>query len=356
MAGVRRQGALQRPMMPYLVSDLAMPVGGLPRALHGLAGRAPLQFTRRFAEVGWELAAAAVLDRVAPVAPAMLRVEPGRAPATGGSLALYLHWSPDGRISGMVHEQLAIWRAQGFTVVFVTNSAPPHADWDAVGAEAALRIQRTNVGRDFGAWRDSAAVALQSLGTPSELLLANDSVLGPFRPLEPLVGACRANGEGIFGMTESWGGGPHLQSYMLLARGAAPVALLAQHLAAFQDSRSKWRVVQQGEIGLAARARAAGVRMGALFGYARLLAEVDEATRLSLGPRFSGAGSLNRYPLNPCHHLWRVLVERMGFPWLKTELIRRNPGNLPGVEHWADLVPAREAALIREHLALMGRS
>ena len=342
-------------MTAYRLTDLPTPEGGLPRALHGLAARSPLTFMRRAAEVGWEFASAAVLDRLAPLKPELQRVEPGRAPAGGEALALYLHWSPDGRVSAMVREQLALWRAQGFAVVFVTNSAPPEADWDAVGADCALRLQRANVGRDFGAWRDAAALATQRLGTPGEMLLANDSVLGPFRPLEPLMAACRAGGEGIFGMTESWGGGPHLQSYALLARGAAPVRLLAAHLAAFQDSRSKWRVVQQGEIGLAARARAAGVRMGALFGYARLIAEVDEATRLTLGPRFAQAEALQRYPLNPCHHLWRVLVERMGFPWLKTELVRRNPGRLPGVERWEELVPAREAALIRDHLALMGR-
>lgn len=342
-------------MTAHRLTDLHAPEGGLPRALHGLAARSPLTFARRAAEVGWEFASAAVLDRLAPLAPEIQRVEPGRAPAAGASLALYLHWSPDGRVSAMVREQLALWRAQGFAVVFVTNSAPPPEDWDAVGADCALRLQRANVGRDFGAWRDAAAIAMQRLGTPGELLLANDSVLGPFLPLDPLVAAWRAGGEGIFGMTESWGGGPHLQSYALLARGAAPVALLARHLAEFQDSRSKWRVVQQGEIGLAARARAAGLRMAALFGYARLIAEVDEATRGTLGPRFADAAALQRYPLNPCHHLWRVLVERMGFPWLKTELVRRNPGRLPGVERWEELVPGREAALIRDHLALMGR-
>jgi hypothetical protein len=339
----------------YHLTDLHTPEGGLPRVLQGLAARSPLTFARRAAEVAWEFASAAVLDRLAPLRPELQRAEPGRAPASGEALALYLHWSPDGRVSAMVREQLALWRAQGFAVVFVTNSAPPEADWDAVGADSALRLQRANVGRDFGAWRDAAALATERLGKPRELLLANDSVLGPFRPLEPLIAACRAGGEGIFGMTESWGGGPHLQSYALLARGGAPVALLVEHLAAFQDSRSKWRVVQQGEIGLAARARGAGIRMGALFGYARLIAEVDEATRLSLGPRFTEAEALQRYPLNPCHHLWRVLVERMGFPWLKTELIRRNPGHLRGVENWEELVPAREAGLIRAHLALMGR-
>ncbi|MCU0943925.1 MAG: rhamnan synthesis F family protein [Rubritepida sp.] len=339
-------------MTAYALSELAAP-GGLPRALHGLAARSPLTFARRAAEVAWEAGAAAILDRVAPLPAGVTRVEDGRGPRHAGSLALYLHWSPDGRISGMVRRQVALWAAEGFTVAFVSNAAPPPEDWAAIGAQAALCLARRNTGRDFGAWRDAAVEAVARFGEPRELLLANDSVLGPFRPLGPLVAAWRAGGEGLFGATESLGGGPHLQSYALLARGPQAVGTLRAHLAAYRDSRSKWRVVQQGELGLAARMRAAGVRQAALFGYARLAAAVDDATRASLGPRFADPAALGRYPLNPCHHLWRVLVERMGFPWLKTELVRRNPGKLPGVEDWPGLMDPADAALIRAHLALM---
>jgi len=339
-----------------LLTDLTAAEPGLPRILHGLARRAPLNFARRAAEVAWELGSAALLDRLMPLRNALHEVSPGRAAPSGKALALYLHWSPSGAISAMVRAQIAGWRQGGFDVVFITNAAqrPPAPDWDAVGAETVLRIHRANVGRDFGGWRAGATLALERFGAPDELLLANDSVLGPIRPMAPLLAAWRGGGEGVFGMTESLAGGPHLQSYALLARGTSAVAQLVDHLSAFGDSRSKWRLVQQGELGLARRLRAAGVREAALFGYARLLAEVDDATRVSLGPRFAEAGALQRYPLNPSHHFWRVLLERMEFPYLKTELVRRNPGRLPGVGEWAALVPPAEAALIRAHLEIMG--
>ena len=149
-------------------------------------------------------------------------------------------------------------------------------------------------------------------------------------------------------------GGAHLQSYALLARGSPAVGAMLAHLAAFRDSRSKWRVVQRGELGLTRHMRAAGLRCAALFGYARTLAEVDAATRAGLGQRFTAADALQRFPLNPCHHLWRVLIEQLGFPYLKTELIRRNPGRLPGVADWSQLVPPAHVAMIRAHLDSMG--
>jgi hypothetical protein len=59
-------------------------------------------------------------------------------------------------------------------------------------------------------------------------------------------------------------------------------------------------------------------------------------------------------PFNPCHHLWRELVEGMDYPYLKAELIRRNPLKLTGVENWRQVVPADELTVIEDHLAMMG--
>jgi hypothetical protein len=272
----------------------------------------------------------------------------------GESLALYTHWSPDGSVSPMVIWQLSLWRQLGFDVVFVSNAEVPEHDWQVLGEQVVLRIARKNTGLDFGAWRDAAALAVGRYGVPRELLLANDSVLGPIVPLDPLVATWRAGGDGLFGMTENWGGGPHLQSYALLARGKAVPAVLG-HLQGFRDHRSKWRVVQDGEIGLSRRLLGLGIRRAALFGYPQLCAKVDDATRLSLGPRFAEPAALLRYPLNPTHHLWRVLIS-LGFPYLKRELVMRNPGQLPEVDTWPRLVPPRVAELIQEHLAIMRAS
>jgi hypothetical protein len=254
----------------------------------------------------------------------------------------------------MVRRQVRLWREAGFACVFITNATPPTADWDAIAADSVLRIRRANVGRDFGAWRDAAAIALQRFGTPQELLLTNDSVLGPFLPLAPLVDAWRAGGDGFFGLTESLGGGAHLQSYALLGRGEKAVGEMLGHLAGLKDTRSKWQLVQRGEIGLTQRMLRAGVPCWALFGQESLAAFADAPTRARIAPRYSSAEAFARVPFNPCHHLWRELVKGMGYPYLKTELIRRNPGKLPSVENWREVVPPAELPIIEEHLAMMG--
>ena len=126
------------------------------------------------------------------------------------------------------------------------------------------------------------------------------------------------------------------------------------HLAALKNTRSKWQLVQRGEIGLTQRMLRAGVPCWALFGQERLAALADASTRARIAPRYTSAEAFARVPFNPCHHLWRELVEGMGYPYLKTELIRRNPGNLPGVEHWRDVVPPGELPIIEDHLQING--
>ena len=108
-------------------------------------------------------------------------------------------------------------------------------------------------------------------------------------------------------------------------------------------SHSKWLVVQRGELRLARWMRGRGHRAAALFGYRRLvaaaLADREERARLAashpvlrdleqLDPAAREARLLGQ-PLNPAHHFWHALVRRLGFPFLKTELIRRNPAGCP---------------------------
>jgi hypothetical protein len=337
---------------PYVLTDLRAEPPGAARLRHGLGLRSPIAFARRVAEVGAEVAWAALMDRLRPLRGAVRRMEPGDTPTGGRRLALYTHWSPDGRVSAMVLGQIEAWRAAGFDIVFVSNAAPPPADWEAVGAHCVLRIARDNIGRDFGAWRDALPLAVERFGPPDELLLANDSVIGPLHDFGPVIAALRA-GDGLFGMTESRGGGAHLQSYALLARGEAAVGQVACHLAGMTPGRSKWRLVRDGEIGLTRRVLAQGLRVGALFGQDRVTARLDAAARARLGPRYAEPEGFERYPLNPTHHLWRELVEAFGLPFLKTELVLRNPLGLPGVERWREVVPPALLPRAEAHLALM---
>ena len=88
-------------MYPNYLLSIAASAATRQKMSMGLATRPPARFVRRVGEVLWETGSAALLDRFAPQNPEIFEASPGLASPTA-SLALYLHWSPDGRISRMV--------------------------------------------------------------------------------------------------------------------------------------------------------------------------------------------------------------------------------------------------------------
>jgi hypothetical protein len=310
-------------------------------------------------------------DRLRRQPEPILRMEAGQDPCTGHrSVALLVQFSPDGTLSAMVRRQLETYRHLGFATVVISNS-PAFAEdaWRDARHLAALVVHRRNRGLDFGAWKDLMPVALDRWPDVEEVLMVNDSVLGPIRPLDPAVAAMRQAGPGFFGLLESTQGGPHLQSWFTLARGSKAIADVALFLRRLRLSRSKWRIVQRGELRIGRHMRRAGNRVAAVHGYRRLvdLALADPVQRAYLdraipswvhGVDASAARArLLARPVNPAHHLWRVLNGPCGCPFIKTELIRRNPGGLPEVDRWPELVPAGSPCppeMLRAHLAALG--
>lgn len=358
---------------PLCLTDLHEATVGVRRLAHGFAtsGTWRRLASRSFVVVR-EVLGALPRDvwralRAPSVTP--LRMELGVRPAVDATrVALYVHYSATGQISGMVRFQLLQLKQLGFAIVFISMAARiPEDDWQAVRQLCALVMQRRNFGLDFGAWRDAMPEVRRLWPTPDEMMLVNDSVLGPIRPLAPLIAEMQAGGEGLFGLTESLQGGVHLQSYMLLARGRAVVADLMRFVEKLHISHSKWLLVQMGEVRLARWMRRRGHRVAALFGYDRLVrvavADVQERGRLIRSHRRlraldglsndEAAAKLHDWPLNPTHHLWHVLATRFQSPFLKTELIRRNPGRLPDVANWPEVLPSDSPctlAVIQAHL------
>src|SRR6516162_1476680 len=76
-------------------------------------------------------------------------------------------------------------------------------------------LQRANVGMDFGAYKDGIGT-LPRLDRLEALLLANDSVYGPFYDLGDVIGRMNLAEAEVWGITDSWERRFHLQSYFLL--------------------------------------------------------------------------------------------------------------------------------------------
>jgi hypothetical protein len=357
------------------LTDLHEASPGLRRVAHGYATSGTWRrVAYRAASVGREVLTALPGDAIKALRPPqpLLRMQDGTDPSPDATrIALYVHYAPTGRISAMVRHQLRQLAAFGFAIVFISMAASiPDQDWQAATELCALVVQRRNFARDFGAWHDLMPEIRRRWPHPDELLLANDSVIGPIHPLAPIIATMREGGPGFYGLTESLQGGPHLQSYFLLAHGRSATADLMHFLQTLYVSHSKWLLVQMGEIRLARWMRRRGHRVAALFGYDRLVqaaaADPGERQRLSQSstklrilphlPAEAAAALLHEWPLNPTQHLWHALATKFAFPFLKTELLLRNPGRLPGVGEWPQVVPPDSPIplpLLQAHLQTM---
>ena len=272
----------------------------------------------------------------------------GRAPpCPGRRLAIYAHYSPSGHVHEMTLRQLALYGASGFDVVFVTMCPElGGGEVEALLPLTRLVVHRQSFGRDFGAWRDGAALMARDTPAPTELLLANDSVLGPLRPVDRLIERMRDRGPGLIGLTDSRMGPPHLQSYFLLAVGEEAVADVLRFLARLKLSQSGWLMVRRGEYALTRFMAGRGHTIVSMFAYDDVLRAAASGT----------VGYWNRAPVNPTHHAWRTLIEEFDFPFVKRDLLTKNPNRVRGVDEWPTILPPDgpvDAATIRSYLAEM---
>lgn len=291
----------------------------------------------------------------------------GTAVTPVGKVAVFVHYDLGGVVHDYVLHYLRQLRQAGFRILFVSNAPSlPAESRAALTALCALIVRRRNVGYDFGAFKDGIGL-LGNLEAVDELLLVNDSVYGPFFDLKTVLANADPQKAAVWSITDSWERRYHLQSYFLLFRGKA---LRHPAFAAFWRNvryvQSKTWVVQKYEVGLSRAMLRAGLRCAALYPYRRAAMGVTEAVRLG------GALSLEtlddcrrRYlvmlydrvsrgvPLNTSHFFWDYLIGEMGCPFLKRELLQKNPADIPYVDCWETVIRRNsdyDTDLILKHL------
>ena len=316
---------------------------------------------------GWGAAALSLVER----RDAVLAELPGRQPELGPRVALFCHFDGRGEIRPHTRAYIEALCAEGFSVVIVSNSghlAPPSQAW--AEERAARIIIRRNLGYDFAAWRDGLH-RLRLPATETDLLvIANDSVYGPFDSLGALLSRMDFDAADAWGLTETWQIRYHLQSYFVaFGRQAMASEAFTHFWRGVRDVRSKWWVVRTYEVGLTQALLAGGLRCRALWEYGDLvaaarrhlaaedrtesLAESDPLREAVLrNYRRVARGAARREAMNPTSDLWMLLLQA-GFPFIKRELLRENPSRVPDVAAWhSELAPVSEAdrALIMRDL------
>jgi hypothetical protein len=299
---------------------------------------------------------------------------PGVDVELGKDVALFVHFDRRGKLADHVINYVRALHDQGFSVVFVTNSGrQDHDSLNALKPLCRAVVVRRNVGYDFGAVREMLDLLELPRVETQRLLIANDSVYGPLVPMTDMFARVDFDVADLWGATESWQHRYHLQSYFLLAgRRAMTSGAWHRFWKGVRPVSSKQWAINRYEMGLTQDLLRAGLRCRALWPYHELL---GRCTVLSALPdsKLTGLDTLAQariladehicraaarlVPLNPTADLWRQLL-LAGFPFIKAELLRKNPSGVPDVAHWRSVVadlPGADVAMIERDLQLKMR-
>lgn len=216
------------------------------------------------------------------------------------------HYSLGPVQSRSLSEYLAALDSAGYLPVLISTTSGntplrfPHGAPDRL-----IVVRRENIGYDFGSWAHLLTQA-PLLREANTVLLTNDSLLGPFEPIDDLLEAASRPGPDIAPLTMSRQGHIHAQSFFLAFHGGTlNERPWRDFFKAVRPQATKERIVHQYELGLTKHALREAYSISPLIPTAIL--------------------DVNRR--NPTLDGWRQLIEA-GAPFLKRTILTEPGLNL----------------------------
>jgi lipopolysaccharide biosynthesis protein len=161
-------------------------------------------------------------------------------------------------------------------------------------------LRKPNIGYDFGSW-SIALDMIPQIVSAERVLLVNDSMVGPFTSLDPILAMFDTTRADVWALTDTKQFGHHLQSYFLGFRhGVLADRPLQAFWASIRQHADKMRIILDYEVGLGRLLRAEGYSTDAAFSN-------ELVVRAGQNPVILG---------------WKRLLE-LGFPFVKRELLHR---------------------------------
>lgn len=237
-----------------------------------------------------------VLDSTLP----SVRFERGsrRLPATD-RVAIVASFAPDKTVTRSLITLVTELELNGYTVIIVraSDDHEPLA-WPERSGSSPVIVRKSNIGYDFGSWAVGLAL-FPTVRKKSYVLLVNDSLVGPFASLAPLIESFETSTSDVWAATNTSQFFDHVQSFFVgYRRGILNNPSLRQFWSSLKVETDKGLIIQRYELGLSRLLFAEGLTTSACFESERLVSATE----------------------NPTMRGWRSLL-RAGFPFVKRELL-----------------------------------
>jgi hypothetical protein len=227
-------------------------------------------------------------------------IEASAADLEASRIAVLAHWSNNPTVSKSVNALIDELLLNSYEVVLVSAcESQEELKFDNNQQEKITVLRKPNYGYDFGSW--SVAVSyFPQIMSADEVLILNDSNVGPFGPIEDILCKMSESPYDITGITDSLQIRYHIQSYMMhFKNGALLNEAVSKFWREIYSQDDKMGVIQAYELGLTSRAQSNGLRVGAIFPW----------------------NLITDYWENPSIHGAERLIE-LGFPFLKREILK----------------------------------
>ena len=226
--------------------------------------------------------------------------------AGGPRVCVLAHWDQQGWVGRSTRALIDQLSQLGYRTLLVsTADGDEDLTWTHGRPAGVTVLRRPNLGYDFGSWA-TAMDRYPVIRSAALVLLVNDSMIGPFGPIDHLLDRFHRSSADVWAMTDTHQLGHHLQSYVLGFKGAClDILPLKRFWQSVRVEPSREEVIRRYELGLS-----------------RLLRREHLATNVAIEGWRAVDGDQN-----PTIVGWRRLLD-LGFPFVKRQILR-DPGICP---------------------------
>jgi lipopolysaccharide biosynthesis protein len=265
-------------------------------------------------------------------------------------LCLFASYDRDGIIDDYLVNYLSKLHELDCDIVFTTCAhSLPLDQLVKIEKYCVTIIHRENLCMDFGSWKIGMD-SVDNIAGYSQVILANDSVYGPFNDLGRVVREMSGKNLDMWGITDCKTPEYHLQSYFLfLDKSLVKSQFFKDFWNNFKFFQSKAVVIGEYEVGLSRAAIRAGFKLGAYCPSDEIVGYIEKNHS-----DYYYLDKIDITLLNSSHFFWKFLIQDFNCPFLKIELVRDNPMKIEGVDDWEKVVEKNSSydlTMIKNHLS-----
>jgi len=198
------------------------------------------------------------------------RLTEGRRPRQGDRFVLFVFYARDS-IPEFTRTVLDAIGRRDLNLVVSTNARITPDLREALLDYCCLLIERADLGRDFGGYKDGISIIRQRFGSPQRLILLNDSLFFLDKGLDRFLSEFDGDAD-LYAMTEVFEHHYHLGSFALsLGRRVWDNKYFERYWKRYRPISTRRWSVHKGEVGLTQTLMRAGFRPRVLYYGARLL-------------------------------------------------------------------------------------